>query len=195
MSFRERRYHSRRPTRPLWRTLIDAFVFAAVLLMVAVALERTGLIGVETGPFSVVDGDSLEHGSERLRLEGIDAPELNQICQDSKDRDYPCGKDARKALQSIVGNNELSCLRLQTDRYGRKLATCKKGNLDINREIILQGWAVAYLQHSLRYAMAEREARDARRGIWAGTFEQPEEYRRRHRLVQSGVTSAAEDDE
>ena len=47
------------------------------------------------GPARVVDGDSLEIAALRVRLYGIDAPELSQHCASGDGRDYPCGRDAR----------------------------------------------------------------------------------------------------
>ena len=52
------------------------------------------------------------------------------------------------------------------------------------------GWAVAYSRHSLSYVRLEAEARRAKRGIWAGSFEPPEDYRARQHLVQGNLGEA-----
>jgi endonuclease YncB( thermonuclease family) len=81
----------------------------------------------------------------------------------------------------------VSCTSIETDRYGRAVAVCKRGELEINAEMVRLGWAVAYTNHSLSYVRLEAEARRAKRGIWAGSFEPPEDYRARLRLVQGDL--------
>ena len=85
----------------------------------------------------------------------------------------------------------MSCTSIETDRYGRAVAVCKRGDFEINAEMVRLGWAVAYSRHSLSYVRLEAEARRAQRGIWAGRFETPEDYRaRQQRLVQGNLGEA-----
>ncbi len=67
------------------------------------------------------------------------------------------------------------------DGYGRTLATCSVPSGSINDWLVRQGWAVAYRRYSQDYVGAEAEAKAAKRNIWAGTFTQPERYRREKR--------------
>ena len=106
---------------------------------------------------------------------GIDAPEYDQICQ-RNGADYACGRDARKALAGLVAGSAVSCEGWETDRFGRLLAVCKAGQVDLNRRQVEEGWAVAYGD----YFDAERTARDAKRGLWAGTSDRPRHWRDRH---------------
>lgn len=174
-------YYSR--PRPLWRTLLDAIVFAAVLTLVVFFLDRFGLIDVGTGNARARDGDSLVLNDMEVRLFGIDAPELNQTC-DGDAGEYPCGREALAALRALLKNQTITCKSWETDRYGRAVSTCRDGALEINSEMVRQGWAVAYFRHSTAYARAQKEARAAGRGIWRGKFEMPESYRAR---LQSGL--------
>ncbi len=166
-------------TRPLWRSLVDALVFAAVLTAVVLLLDRFGMIDIGSGNASAKDGDSLVLNDTEVRLFGIDAPEYNQTCNGSAG-EYPCGRKARDALRALLRNRTISCRSFETDRYGRAVSVCKDGDLEINREMVRQGWAVAYFRHSTAYAAAQKEARAARRGIWQGRFEMPENYRARN---------------
>jgi endonuclease YncB( thermonuclease family) len=86
-----------------------------------------------------------------------------------------------------VKAQEVSCSSIETDRYGRAVAVCKVGDLDINGEMVRLGWAIVYSRHSLSYVRAEAEAKKAKRGIWAGAFEKPENYRARQRLVRGDL--------
>jgi endonuclease YncB( thermonuclease family) len=132
-----------------------------------------------SGRARVIDGDSLEVAGERIRLFGIDAPEARQYCRDARGQDYPCGRAATRALAGLTGAR-VSCTLVTHDRYERDVATCTANGRDLGDAMVRAGHAVDYARHSGgRYAEAEREARAARRGIWAGTFEEPEAWRRR----------------
>jgi endonuclease YncB( thermonuclease family) len=172
--------------RPLWRTLIDAFVFAVAAWMVILTLDNFGVTNLGPSRYRVPDGDSLERGGLRLRLYGIDAPELKQTCKDGQGNDYPCGEQARTALRELVSGKDVVCKGRGEDKFGRVLAVCEAGDVEINTEMVRLGWAVAYSAHSVRYVLAERDARNNQRGIWWGEFEQPREFRDRQRAVTKG---------
>jgi len=174
------RHFSKR--RPFWRTLVDAIVFAAALTLVVLILDRFGMIDVGTGNARAKDGDSLVLNDTEVRLYGIDAPELNQTCG-SNIGEYSCGHDARDALRNLLRGKTINCKSLETDHYGRAVSICWDGKLEINNEMVRQGWAVAYFRHATAYAKAQKEARAAKRGIWRGKFEMPENYRERRRPV------------
>ena len=133
-----------------------------------------------TGRAVVVDGDSLEIGQERIRLFGIDAPEGTQDCQ-RNGAAWRCGEEAAAKLRSLVGGATLRCVLRDTDDYGRHVSVCHNGTTDINAEMVRAGFAVAYRRYGNDYVAAENEARSARRGLWSGEFERPEEFRRENR--------------
>jgi endonuclease YncB( thermonuclease family) len=161
----------------------------ALAAIVAFAVSRTGWLEAETGRFTAVDGDSLRKGEQDYRLHGIDAPELHQTCTGAGGKPYACGRKARDQLRSLVSGETIACDILETDRYGRLVATCRAGQTDINRAMVLSGWATAYRRHGTDYADAEAEARKAGRGVWQGRFETPERWRERHRndIVRSDM--------
>jgi endonuclease YncB( thermonuclease family) len=125
---------------------------------------------------AAVDGDTIRIGEEVIRLEGIDAPEMKQVCRNSAGKDYRCGREAKAALEKLLSSN-MDCKESARDRYGRLLAYCTANGIDINRELVRQGWAFAFMKYSARYAADEAEARKAKRGIWAGTAEAPWDWR------------------
>jgi len=183
-SWRYRRPLAPAPTRPLWRTLIDLVVFLAALVLVVVALRMMGVTEVAGPRAQVIDGDSLTLKDQEIRLNGIDAPEYTQSCKDGRGADYPCGKQAANMLRALVRGQDVTCQSSETDRYGRALSVCRAGGVELNREMVRLGWAVAYLRHSHDYIGEEGQARAARRGIWQGSFEEPEAYRARNRDLQ-----------
>lgn len=182
-----RRRWPRKP-RSRGRSLVDALIFLAALALAAFGAERIGWLFPETGSFTAVDGDSLRKGEQDYRLHGIDAPELHQSCTGADGRDYPCGRMARDELRRLVKGSALDCAVRDTDRYGRRVVTCRAGDMHINAEMVRRGWAIAYRRHGTAYAEAEKEARAARRGIWQGDFETPERWRETQRR---GLTRGA----
>jgi len=134
-----------------------------------------------TDRVSVIDGDTLAMSAERLRLHGIDAPELSQACERAG-RPYACGEEARQAMARILGGGVAACAQLDTDQYGRRVVRChNEAGTDIGGELVRQGWAIAFRRYSTAYVAAEAEARAARRGLWAGRFEDPADWRARSR--------------
>jgi len=127
----------------------------------------------------VVDGDTLAHGGERFRLNGIDAPEMGQLCE-RQGGGYHCGEQARAALNRILGSGALTCEAIGSDRYQRRVVRCVNAEgQDIAGAMVAAGWAMAYRRYSVDYVAQEDEARAHGRGIWAGRFEPPWDWRRR----------------
>jgi endonuclease YncB( thermonuclease family) len=130
-----------------------------------------------SGPARAIDGDSLMVGDREVRLHGIDAPEFTQVCQKSG-QPWRCGEEAARRLSALIEGRRVDCDPVDTDEHGRIVASCSTGNMDINRAMVASGYAVAYRHYSLAYVSAEDSAKANRRGLWAGTFEMPREYRR-----------------
>ncbi|WP_322883878.1 thermonuclease family protein [Microvirga lotononidis] len=147
-----------------------------------------------TGQADIVDGDtlSIRGRSARVRLYGIDTPEGQQTCDDAASKRYLCGARAAEALADLIGRNgRVTCQEQDRDRYGRVVAVCQANGREINAEMVLQGWALEYKQYSDgRYAKAEAEARTAKRGLWAGQFVEPWDWRRGKRLSSEASTGS-----
>jgi endonuclease YncB( thermonuclease family) len=173
--------------RSVLRRIADLMVLVALLAMVTVALQKAGWLMPESGRFTAIDGDSLRKGESEYRLHAIDAPEFRQSCKTAEGKDYACGRESHEALKKLISGRTLDCAVTETDRYRRLVAECRSGELNVNDEMVRQGWAIAYIAHGLDHAAAEAEARAARRGIWQGQFDPPEKWRASHRHVQSGL--------
>lgn len=148
---------------------------AALVLHGACGQPATGV--TVAGPAKVVDGDSLEIGATQIRLFGIDAPEGRQTCARNGTA-WRCGEDAATHLRALVGGGSITCSQRDVDGYGRMVAVCLRGTVDVGREMVLSGMALAYRQYSNDYVEAEDAARRARRGIWGSDFEAPWDFRR-----------------
>jgi endonuclease YncB( thermonuclease family) len=127
----------------------------------------------------VIDGDTVDIARSRIRLQGIDAPENDQTCTDAGNRAWPCGRAAAHELIEFIAGRPLKCESSGLDRYRRVLAVCAlPDGSDVNAWMVRQGWALAY--YSAAYRSEEAEAQAAKRGVWAGGFMPPWEWRHRH---------------
>jgi endonuclease YncB( thermonuclease family) len=135
-----------------------------------------------SGKAYAIDGDSLKVAGNEVRLFGIDAPEYSQKCLNSDNIEYACGLMAKKYTSDLVKNQEVTCYYHIKDFYNRYLAKCYIYGLEINKELLKNGMAIIYnYQETDGEAKAlEKQARDAKIGIWQGAFEDPKDYRRTH---------------
>jgi endonuclease YncB( thermonuclease family) len=166
---------------------------SAVVVFAFIVLTSPVMAQSLSGQADVIDVDTIAIRGEkaRIRLYGVDGPESQQTCNDGSGARYLCGSKAADALASIIGRNgRVACKEQDRDRYGRIVATCEANGRDIAGELIRQGWAVEYTQYSDgRYSDEENEAQRAKRGLWAGTFVKPWDWRRGER--PSRATSPA----
>ena len=130
--------------------------------------------------YAITDGDTLKRNGVRYRLEGIDAPEINQICT-LNNQDWECGLAAALYLEQLHGTDGFECKELGQDRYKRILARCyifKDGNrMDIGSIMVRKGYALAYRRYSKDYIDEEKLAKDNKRGLWRSKFIKPWEWR------------------
>jgi endonuclease YncB( thermonuclease family) len=121
---------------------------------------------------SLLDENNTQH---KIRLYGIDTPE----------RDQPYGLAARRALTRFIDANNIGVVVVETDSYGRQVGTLYSNGVNINQAMVASGnawWYRHYARNERELAAAEREARDERRGLWAGPDAvAPWEWHRRKR--------------
>jgi endonuclease YncB( thermonuclease family) len=127
----------------------------------------------------VVDGDTLRLGDRTLRLAKIDAPERGQPCTDANGAWFDCGAAAAEALSRLINGRSVVCSVGGRDRFGRGLGVCRAGTVELNAALVSAGWALAYNDDPEMLPL-EQEARRAARGLWAGGFTRPDEWRRRN---------------
>ncbi len=159
---------------------MNAAPYVAVLICALAAPTHGGADGGEL--VRVVDGDSINLGDARHRLQGIDAPERRQHCRKLDGSKWPCGSEATQALIEKIGGRPVICHANGRDRYGRFLSVCHAGGVNLNRWMVLNGWAVAYRRYSARFVAEETKARNNRLGLWSGRFVTPRDWRRGKRL-------------
>ena len=177
------------------------------------------------------DGDSFVLENDiRIRLFGIDAPELAQTClltQDSQEKngsenadvkkvntlsdlikqninekggndeisttstqEIKCGENAKDKLAELTKGKTISCIIKGKDSYGRMVGECyfeaqnrrtkKVNRININKEMVLSGNAVAFMQITDKYIDDENKAKQENKGIWATSFDSPSVYRKKN---------------
>lgn len=151
-------------------------ITSAFAISIASVAHADGIMGQAT----VIDGDTIEIHGQRIRLHGIDAPESRQLCE-KNGQEYRCGQQASLALADMVGQAVVRCQPNGVDRYKRIIGVCFKGDQDLNRWMVRNGWAVAYRRYSKDYVTDEESASSAGIGIWAGQFETPADWRKKLR--------------
>ena len=152
--------------------LIVAIVAACVLALAAFGREITGKVTRVSDGDTVWVSDSL--GRHKVRLNRIDAPESDQ----------PFGKESAAHLKSLIGGKVVRVEYTSTDQYGRILGIIYLGETDINPQMVRDGcaWHYKHFDSMPAYAQAEREARAAKRGLWAsGTAINPYEWRKENK--------------
>jgi endonuclease YncB( thermonuclease family) len=163
-----------------------ALVYFAILMATASFLPGTALsasydLSGRVSITQVSDGDSLRSGDLRIRLFGIDAPELKQQCADQNGVLWSCGTAALQQLNALISKNkDLQCSLRDVDRYGRLVMQCFNGPIDIGAAMVLSGYALAYRQFSDLYIAEEEQAKTTLKGIWRGAFTPPWEWRRQN---------------
>lgn len=153
---------------------------AAINILLLLSLLLSSSPAAAGDGFRVIDGDGFHTGTESVRLWGIDAPELDQEC--TRDgQSYECGKVAAAMLRVFIGSEPMHCTEVDRDRYGRTVARCEVGNgADLGGLMVAAGWAVDFERYSNGwYAHHQADAESARRGLWAGSFVDPRDWRKR----------------
>ena len=128
-----------------------------------------------SGQVCVIDGNQLMVNGRRwygkctggttVRLFGIIAPELSQLCDAPDGRKWQCGRASATMLLEAVKTKEVTCDGTSTDADGRLMAVCHVEGKDLNRKMVRDGWALAYPRHSMKYLPDEKSAKQAHKGL------------------------------
>lgn len=162
-------------------------VFRAVFFVGALICSGLGAGAAErpqgrsreiSGQVSVFDGDRIDLDGRRIRLAGIDAPEPRQTCADAQGTLYNCGRVSEVALAEKLVGKSVTCEETGSPRTPTGVAICRLGEEDLGAWLVSEGLAVAETSGETRYAAQETAARQAKRGLWAGSFTMPWDLRR-----------------
>lgn len=130
----------------------------------------------------VHDGDTIQLGDVSYRLDGIDAPELDQVCIDDHADPWSCGIDARDQLTRLINGRAVHCDDLGSDKLFKKrhvgVCTVKGESTTLNQQLARLGLAIS-VEPALKMRVKDdaAEARASSRGLWKGCFVAPQDFR------------------
>ncbi len=189
---------------------VSALMVFMLAASTGVWAQGGGLRGKVVG---VTDGDTMIlldmlNRQHTIRLSGIDAPETachakvpseaDDACHEGR---QPFGKSAKRSLSEMTFGKLVVVTVLPGATYGREIGTVylkteDGGWFDVNLEQVRRGYAWHYTRYAkeyqddatyMSYEAAQREAQDARRGLWGGNLpEAPWDYRAAQREMKSG---------
>jgi endonuclease YncB( thermonuclease family) len=151
-----------------------------VVAMLALLLWAGPVTAAET---VVSDANTLQLGAVKYRLDGVDAPEYDQVCIDQQADSWTCGVEARDQLRARIGERTVQCEDKGPDPAfrNRRLGVCRvEGDSgSLNQWLVQQGLALNVEPAARdRFKADEAEARDKQKGLWKGCFVAPADFRR-----------------
>ena len=124
----------------------------------------------------ILDGNTMQVHGHTVVLNGADAPELKQTCNDLTGISWRCGDRASNHLARLVSGQSIICVGVEDLAGGAVAATCRVGTTDLGKTMVRDGYAVVPYWMKL-HAAEQTDARASRRGVWSGTFSMPWDFR------------------
>ncbi len=151
---------------------------AGFALIAGLAVGEPGLAATAT----VKDGNTIQLGTITYRLEGTDAPELDQTCIDENADPWTCGIDARAQLSKLIAGRQVRCDDHGLDKTAKNrhlgVCTAEGETANLNVQLIRQGFALDFEPAAKgRFLQDEALAREGRLGLWKGCFVAPADFR------------------
>lgn len=133
-------------------------------------------------PAIVKDARTIQLGNTIYRLDGIDAPAVDQLCIDEHADAWSCGLEARDQLNKLIDGKQVHCDDVGVDPTfkKRRLGVCKtEGDpTSLSQLMVRQGYAVNVEASATgRFKPDETTAKDNRAGLWKGCFVAPQDFR------------------
>ena len=158
---------------PVVTTLLLTCLFASPVLPATAGPAVTAIIK---------DAGTVQLGNTTYRLDGIDAPAVDQLCIDEHADVWTCGMEARDQLSKLIGGKPVHCDDIGVDPTykKRRLGVCKIEGDPTNLSQVLEqkGYALNVETSATgRLKPDEATARDNRAGLWKGCFVAPRDFR------------------
>lgn len=134
-----------------------------------------------TGRAFIIDGDTLKINGTKIRLIGVDAPEISQKCK-THGHVENCGEIVKLRLVQATSSEITTCYSQGKDFYGRILAECYVNDININKWLLREGLAVYYYNKDFKsYKILETLAKEEKVGLWDSEFQNPKDYRKQQK--------------
>jgi endonuclease YncB( thermonuclease family) len=155
-------------------------IFAVVLVSSAASTQSQTI----SGQPKILSGDTLSVGGMVLHLNGIEAPEMPQMCRAASGRAFDCGLVSKTALMDLTVAVSVSCRLTGGKRQDLPEAQCFAAGYDLSKGMVHTGWALAWPRSGTVYSIVENSARNSSRGMWRGKFITPWDWRSGNRLAE-----------
>lgn len=181
-----RRIFKGRKARPRFRgaaLLLSAAIAAPVVLGVALPSNLFGSAPTdrnwraEANAIRIVDGETIGLGERIVRLDGVAAPARGEACRAASGEAFDCGGASAAALTRLVAGRPVACRIVGQDAFGRGLGQCDAAGSELNRALVVGGYAIA-TTNALR--SQEGAARRTAQGLWANGAGAPPTWRARN---------------
>jgi endonuclease YncB( thermonuclease family) len=158
----------------VWTNEMRASIAAVILLFAGPS---------SANDVAVKEGDTLILNRVEYRLQGIDAPEMDQVCLDQNATLWPCGIEARDRLAGQIGGRAVRCDDVGPDWIYRRrrvgICWAEGETVSLNQWLVREGWALNFEPYAKgRFRVEQTEARKEGRGLWKGCFSAPRDLRR-----------------
>ncbi len=146
------------PSGSLWPSTASGLATASIDKAPPAALE---------GRAAALTGSTIKLSGETLLLDGIEAPEMDQVCR-RPGGSWRCGEAAKQELADKLRGKRVTCARVGTTAEGMARATCETGGEDVAKALVAKGVVFSDKGLFAAYADAEAAAKEKRVGVWAG---------------------------
>lgn len=146
-----------------------------------------------SGTIRVIDGDTWDVGGVRVRLHGIDAPEMDQTCTTDQGTTWSCGIWVTDKARALFEGRRARCIQRDTDQYGRIVARCTVEGRDAGQFLVSEGLAFAYRRYSTDYVVDEKGAAVNDRGLHGSQVQSPAQFRQAKRSGSAPQTPPQHD--
>lgn len=162
---------------PLVSDPVSAKVFLELHSIQQMAGVMEPLLTVPGEAFRVIEGDTVALGSLKIRLVGIDAPEMAQQCNGADGALWECAAEAEDRIRDLLRNAEqVECFSNDRDNYGHYIASCQADGQDVGAQLVAEG--LAWPDQEQGYYRPEMEAARAESlGVWQADTPTPWEWR------------------
>ena len=130
------------------------------------------------GYAEAISGSMLSVNGLHIKLLGVEAPYMQQTCANKFGQAYNCGQVSRNWLQDWLQNKTVKCHIISPEKNGRATGVCFSQGYDVGAVVVNAGWAVAYTKNTDIYVPYEQQAGTKKRGLWAGTFYKPWDWKK-----------------
>ena len=156
-----------------WLKVLVKTVALATLGSILITISEQGQV---KGTAKAIKGDVIEIDRQRIKLYGIEAPELEQLCY-IKSKPWHCGLAAKQRLAKKIADKSLTCLKREQKKDNMPLAECFVEKENLNAWLVGQGWAIADRQDSRNFISHEIIAQRNLKGIYQSEFLKPSLWR------------------